>query len=44
MNKSETSETDLLEDEQILDLAKGVLKEEAFAITEQVKYFGSEFL
>ena len=44
MNKSETSETDLLEDEQILDLAKGVLKEEAFAITEQVKYLGSEFL
>ena len=44
MNKSETSETDLLEDEQILDLAKGVLKEEAFAITEQVKYLGGEFL
>lgn len=44
MNKSERFETGLLEDEQILDLAKGVLKEEANSITEQVKYLGSEFL
>ena len=44
MNKSKTFETALFKDDEILNLAKSVLIEEASSISKQIKFLDSEFV